>query len=117
MKAYDMSEHWRLVSLDKDPDADVKISGTFWVKKSRRGEVQVEAIDVLLWYGRSGYGRVIREMHAFITGDQVRLPHHMIDERVRDDVIAHEELVKEACLAVARAPWRPLAEEPPAVTE
>jgi len=27
---------------------------------------------------------------------------------VRDDVLANEELVKAACLAVARAPWIPL---------
>ena len=111
MKAYDMSEHWRLVSLDRDPDGDVKISGTFWVSRPRHDDTDVKAIDVHLWFERPKFGRVIRDMYASVTADgQVDLPPHMIDPKVRDDVMDNVDLVKAACLAVARAPWRPLAE-------
>jgi peroxiredoxin family protein len=111
MKAYDMSKHWRLINVEASPDDDVKVSGTFWVSQGlRNDEVQVKAIDVQVWYERRQYGRVIREMFARVDADDVvKVPAHMIDDRVRDDVLDNIEAIKAAVLAVARVEWRPLA--------
>lgn len=96
---HDMSRYWRLVSVDAGP-----VTGTFWVSRPGWRGAFVQAVRVTLWINtRRTRGCVVTDMIAWVKGDEVDLPEHMIDPRVRADVLDRLDDVKAAVLAAARA--------------
>jgi len=96
---HDMSRYWRLVSVEGGP-----ITGTVWVSIPRKGEQTVKAVDMTLWADeKHSWGRLIKDMTAFIRNGVVEISKHMIEERVREDVLDQIDAVKVAILAAAAA--------------
>lgn len=85
-RAYDMGKFWRLVSVDGG-----RVIGTFWVSVPEGDrEGHVKTVDVTVWDGpQRNWGRVLysHSLTAFVKGDEVRIPEHMIDKEVRADVL------------------------------
>lgn len=90
--ARDMSAQWRLVYVSGP------VYGTFWVSA-----ISVRAVDVTIWYADAEYGRVVRELCAWVKDGQVDIPKHMIDPMVRDDVLDRLDDMKAAVLAAVEA--------------
>lgn len=103
VQAYDMGRFWRLVSVDGG-----RVTGTFWVSHNADGEPHsVRSVDVTVWADEQhSWGRTLYSdsLTAFISGDEIRIPKHMIRERVRDDVLdAMDAMTNAIRLAVAAA--------------
>lgn len=97
--ACDMSRYWRLVSV-----SDCPVTGTFWVSRPDQQGTLVQAVKVTVWADpQRTWGRVVTDMTAWVKGDEVDIPEHMIDYRVRADVLDQLDDVKAAVLAAARA--------------
>lgn len=99
-KGHDMSRSWRLVSVEGGC-----VTGTFWVAApSRKCRQVVKAVDVLVWVNEERiWGRVVTDMTAFVEGGEVHINPRMIDEQVRDDVLAQIDAMKSAVKAAADA--------------
>ena len=93
--ARDMSAQWRLVYVSGP------VYGTFRVSAEFKGRISVRAVDVTIWYADAEYGRVVRELCAWVKDGQVDIPKHMIDPMVRDDVLDRLDDMKAAVLAAA----------------
>lgn len=101
VQAYDMGRFWRLVSVDSG-----RVTGTFWVTHGPDGEVNhVRPVDVAVWADdQHTWGRVLYSdsLTAFVNGDEIRIPEHMIREQVRADVLdAMDAMTNAIRLAVA----------------
>lgn len=97
-KGHDMSQHWRLVSVDGGP-----VTGTFWVSKPDHRRQIVKAIDVSVWFDDHTWGRHFTDMTALIKAGEVDILDRTIDERVRADVLTQLDALKAAVLAAATA--------------
>lgn len=99
-KAYDMSQHWRLVNVEGKP-----ISGTFWVdvKPDKDGRRIVRTVDVVVWHEEAKFGRALnsRDLTAWVKGDEVSLSKHMIRSDALADVAAHWDAMLSALRQVA----------------
>ena len=99
-RAYDMSQHWRLVNVEGKP-----ISGTFWVdvEPGKDGRRIVRAVDVVVWHEEAAFGRVLssKDLTAWVKGDEVDLSKHMIRSDVLADVEAHWDAMLDALRQVA----------------
>ena len=99
-KGHDMSRYWRLVSVENG-----RVTGTFWIDApGKRGRQTVNAVDVTVWADDARtWGRVVKDMTAFIEGGEVSISPHMIAEQVRDDVLSQIDAMKAAVLAAVNA--------------
>src|SRR5690606_12561987 len=92
MRSYDMSEHWKLVSVDGG-----LVTGTVWVTRKH-----VRPVDVTVWDGPERHsGRIVYSdgFTAFIEDGKARIPDHMIHGLAEGDVRASLVNVEAACLA------------------
>lgn len=108
VKAYDMGQYWRLVSVDGG-----RVTGTFWVSlpASSQREAHVTSVDVIVWVDdKHTWGRTLYSdsLIAFVKDGEVRIPEHSIREHVRADVLdAMDAMVTAIRLAVAAAEGGP----------
>ena len=100
MRAHDMSRYWRLVNVSGG-----RVTGTFWVSApTLNGSTWVKAVDVTVWDDdQHTWGRWVTDMTAAVHDGVVDLSEHMIDRRVRVDVLAQRAAVEAAILAAAEA--------------
>jgi hypothetical protein len=96
---HEVLRYWRLVSIEGGP-----CTGTVWISIPHKGEQTVKAVDMILWADeKHSWGRLIKGMTAFIRNGVVEISKHMIEEKVRDDVLDQIDAVKVAILAAAAA--------------
>lgn len=100
---YDMSRHWRLVSIDGG-----LVTGVFWVAApSGRDQSQtVSTVDVIVWsdLGHSR-GRVFgsKDATVWIEDGQPSFNPNAVPDAIRADAIERQEEIKAAALAAATA--------------
>ena len=102
-KGYDMSEHWRLVSVDGGP-----LTGTFWVTRATdRWPARVTSIDATLWDRTADYGFVYgpRDLSADVVNGQAELDVRTVPERRRALVEDYLDEVRAALAAAAAIAW------------
>lgn len=102
MKAYDLSRYQRLICVESE-----RITGTFKVLLpvgGRRATVHVSPVDVSIWDSPEKHsGRILHypDLTAFVDGEDVRIPLHMVNSDKRADVQEVMDELERVVLAVA----------------
>ena len=99
-EAYDMTEHWRLITAEASNDA-YRVSGTWWLAIESK---DITAVDVTIWDKQAQYGLVYgRELtsHAGKVAYRGGRESHQAMAEDAKDLIAE---VCEAILAVEIIP-------------
>lgn len=102
MKAYDLSRYQRLIGVESE-----RITGTFKVLLpvgGRRATVHVTPVEVRIWDSPEKHsGRILHypDFTAFVDGEDVSIPLHMVNSDKRADVQEAMDELERVLLAVA----------------
>lgn len=106
LDAFELTAHQRLICVEGG-----RVTGIFWVLKTRVGRFHVKPVDVSVWDSdEHNSGRILYsdDLTAFVTGDEVDIPPHMVTPSKHDDVLDAMADMEAAILAATKA-WKEVA--------